>query len=253
MVEAIGRSFCAPGLVYVYPAAVSTSRHTRQHRGFRLDPAMPGLLDVAHFCPVIVYVGWLPLLQLSLCNRQALEQMRRYTRGMLLWELGQSGLRLPPATDFGIGLLVRLLHTMAVSNLLRWDSISLREPWWSRSVAPAVELRVAVRYLNQHPARPWRVVRGRPIGADRLATVFAGGAFAGALETLATHGSDFRRHRDVHRFVNDAGGYLEGHRVEVVTLYATLRGFEVYLRWTQARRFDPENDCESSSASDSEL
>ena len=199
------------------------------------------LLDVIHIYQFTDYLGWLPLLKLAQCSQHASQLLCFYNRGLLLWELQRCAMHLPANTELSLGLLVRLLHTLTVSNLLRWDCACWRGGWWSGSVAPIVELRAAVRYQRQDPPRQWQIVRGQSVRRDRLANVFPGNAFAGALETLAVQGNHFRFHRAVHRMANDA----ESHRVEVLTLYCTVRGFEIYLRWTQARKMDPADGSSS--------
>ena len=108
--------------------------------------------------------------------------------------------------------------------------------WWHGPIAPNVERRVAVRHKFQSPRRQWpkRVATGlRRVRREDLVGLFPDGDFAGALRTLAAVGDNFCFHRFLHESLDDAGGYLLGLRIRVLTLYCTVKGFELHLRWAE--------------------
>ena len=202
--------------------------------------ALPDVLQ--HLLQLVELLGWLPLLQVTRCSRTVLQHLLVPARGLVFAQLARCGLIVDPSTDLGLGVLVRLLRVLTVSAVLRCDDRTLQGSWWSGS---QMECRAAVRYLRQDPPRPWpHRAPGRPIQAHRLAAIFAGGAFARALELLQMHGSNFRIHRAVHRLESDAVGY-NNVRIAVVTLYGTCMGFEVYLRRTEARHYDASDGSDS--------
>ena len=103
-----------------------------------------------------------------------------------------------------------------------------------------MELRVFFRYRVQHPRRKWPArLRGTPIGVHRLPHAFPGTAFAGALPLLQELGSHFLLHQVTARRHSDYHGYIEGMRIDVISLYCLVSGFEVLLRCTTAHEFDP--------------
>ena len=201
---------------------------------------------------MVEFCGWLPLLALTCCCGTVQQAVHQCSRSGLLHHLRVCGLNLPPATDLPFGILTRLLHTMLVAQIVRYDQPTAIGPWWAGTLFPQTEARVAARYRRQQPRRPWPQggVLGAPLSAADLGNVFPPRVFGLALDVLRQHGGQFRVHRVVHRFVNEAGGHLEGTRVEVVTLSSTVRGFEVYLRWTQARLFNVSDSGSASPASD---
>ena len=84
------------------------------------------------------------------------------------------------------------------------------------------------------------LLRGAPIGVQRLPNAFPGTAFAEALPLLQELGSHFHLHQVTARRYVDYHGYVEGMRIEVTSLYCLIcSGFEVLLRCTQANDFDP--------------
>lgn len=137
----------------------------------------------------------------------------------LMGHLAACGLRLPLAPQLPFGILVRLLYTLALSRVRCHDHPALRGPWWHGFTLPRLELRVAVRYLRQTPARRWGSgVRGSPIRAERLPTVFPETAFEAAVRSLQERGRDFYVHRIRSRRYRDHHGYIEGLKVEVTTV-----------------------------------
>ena len=186
-------------------------------------------------------LGWLPCLALHSCHRRC--QPDPATIRRLRNELADAGLRLPLATvqqrlPFGVAL--QLLQAMCILPLLRFDDATLQGPWWHGHTLPRMELRVFFRYRVQHPRRKWPArLRGTPIGVHRLPHAFPGTAFAGALPLLQELGSHLLLHQVTARRHSDYHGYIEGMRIDVISLYCLVSGFEVLLRCTTAHEFDP--------------
>ena len=154
--------------------------------------------------------------------------------------LAVCGLRLPLAPQIPFGILVRLLDALALSRVRCHDDPTLQGPWWHGHTLPRLELRVAVRYLQQTPVRKWGSgVRGSPVGEERLSTIFPEKAFEAAVQSLQERGRDFHVHWVCSRRYRDRHGYIEGLKVEVTTLYCVIMDFEVLLRCTRANEFDP--------------
>ena len=216
---------------------------------------MTALVDTLHIVHLAAMIGWLPLLKLSGSNRAIRQALHQHARGLLFVQLGRCGLLLAPTTPLGLGTLAHLLYTMVLLPMLRQDCKNLRHSWWHGPTVPTVECRVAVRHKVQNPRRRWQNPpsgRGtRRMQRENLRGLFPDNAFADALTTLTRHGDNFLCHRWVHRQADDAGGYLLGLRLEVLTLYCTVAGFEVYLRWSHGRYFDPQDSPSSGSYSDS--
>ena len=230
--------------MFVHAAALKLeSRYSSSKIQASVEPphatAMLRWYDVACAWPMIeAYLGWLPCLALQTCARRCEPSQPSLMR--LMGHLAACGLRLPLAPQLPFGILVRVLHTLALSRVRCHDDPALRGPWWHGFTLPRLEQRVAVRYLRQNPARRWGSgVRGSPIGAERLPTVFPETAFGAAVRSLQERGRDFYVHRIRSRRYRDHHGYIEGLKVEVTTLYCVVMDFEVLLRCTRASDFDP--------------
>ena len=210
----------------------------------------PGLADVANVLHLVNMVGWLPLLKLAESSRGMRQALHQQARALLVAELAERGLVLQPTTPLPFGILVHLLYTMVLSPIIRHDCKAMPGSWWHGPIVPNVECRVAVRYKFQSPRRQWprRVATGlRRVRREDLVGLFLDGDFAGALRTLAAVGDNFCFHRFLHESLDDAGGYLLGLRVRVLTLYCTVKGFELYLRWSHGCNFDPADSSSGSS------
>ena len=169
----------------------------------------------------------------------------------LLRQLPQWGVRPPAFARLPFGTLVQMLDALALRELRRCDDPAVQGAWWHGSKFPRLELRAAVRYRRQSPARHWtRGVREKTVSPQRLLTVFPGHAFRSVLPMLQEQGRDFYVHKLRSRRYTDFYGRIEGLQVDVTTLYCVVADFEVFLRCTAAYDFDPE-DASSSSASDS--
>ena len=121
------------------------------------------------------------------------------------------GLNLPPATGLNFGILTRLLRTILVAQIVRYDQPTAIGPWWSGTL---LEARVAARYRCQQPRRPWPQSVGSPTVGRRLGQRVSStgvwpcpGRFAAA-----------RREFPFAPSGSSVGGRLEGTRFEVVTL-----------------------------------
>ena len=194
-------------------------------------------------------LGWIPCLYLQGCARRCAPSQQGIRR--LLDHLAKCGLLLPPTPQVPFGTLVRLLEALALSTVRRFDDPSIQGPSWQGdgTAAPRMELRVAVRYLRQAPARPWdNKVRGTRIAAQFLQTVFPEHAFDAALRFLQERGRDFYLHRTCSRRYRDLNGYIHANNVQVTTLHCVVMDFEVLLRCSRAR--DPVVMMPCSSESD---
>ena len=142
-------------------------------------------------------MGWIPCLALQLSRRSILTEE---TLHRLRQQLAQMGLDLMPHTPLRFGIQAKLLKVLALSAILRCNDPELEGSWWHRKISPEVELRVAVRYQLQRPARPWRTMSGKAFGPDQLRVAFPRNAFwkrfAAACPTwsklLPSHGDDHK-------------------------------------------------------------
>ena len=207
---------------------------------------MTSLVDTLHVLQLLTMMGWLPLLKVSEGNRAIRQALHQHARNLLFVELGKCGLLLQPTTPLSIGTLAHLLYTIALFPMLRQDCRARGSVWHGQS-RKNVELRAAVRHKFQDPSRQWQSQESlQSIGTIRKARreslheTFPDNSFAEALAALALRGDNFLLHRWSNRRVRDAGGYLRGLRLEVMTLYSTVCGFEVYLRWSRGQEFDPQ-------------
>ena len=217
--------------------------------GLRKPAMADGLVGVAAASALVEeFLGWLPCLAVHVARRGMLTQE---SRRRMQAQLSHFGVLLTPAAPLGFGTRARLLHLLAVMPLLQHNDRQLDGACWHGFFLPYVELRVAVRYQRQRPARPWprswRAVRATAVDPSALHTVFRGREFEDALRVLAWLGGDFFRQRLSQRRFRDVG-YVQGMQVEVITLFATVLGFELMLRCTTARFYDPDSSGNSSDA-----
>ena len=207
--------------------------------GIVASPLARGMLcwyDLVCAWPMIeAYLGWIPCLSLQRCARRCEPSHQSVRR--LVDHLAKCGLLLPPAPQLPFGTLVRLLEALALPTVRRFDDPTVQGPSWQGdgATAPRMELRVAVRYLRQAPARPWdNKVRGARIAAQFLQTAFPANAFGAALRSLQERGRDFYLHRTCSRRYRDLHGYIHTNNVQVTTLYCVVMDFEVLLRCSRA-------------------
>ena len=183
-------------------------------------------------------LGWLPSLSLWQTSRR--NRATPETLALLRRQLTALDLALPPAVYVPAGACVQLLRALALESLLRFDDATLTGSYWDGSWLPQLELRVAVRYLQQRTPRRWSRPAGNPIAVARLHLIFPQHAFARALEVIALHGTNLWVHRiTVRRLVQNENGGIEPIRVRVTTLHCVLLGFEAFLRCTFANAFNP--------------
>ena len=203
-----------------------------------------GIAQVAAASTIVeTFLGWIPCLALQMTCRHILTQESLHR---LQQQLAQVGLDLPFDTPLRFGIQIKLLKALALSEILRCNDSDIEGSWWHRKISPQIELRVALRYQVQRPARPWYTINGRAHPHDQLSLAFPHGAFATILPRLADHGRNFYRHRVTTRSRHDYGYNIQGLRLEVTSLYCVVLGFELCLRVSVATPFGPDDDSNNS-------
>ena len=196
------------------------------------------------------FPGLAPTLQWgTVCRRANTMETRQR---VLAW-LGACGLAgLPAHVPLGLGQLVQLLFAMALSQFRRFDDPSLEGTWWHGHVFPARrELRGAVRHVPLRPHRAWiHFRRGAYVTPEQLDRIFPDRLFDAVLPFLQQHGHCFCVARNTTRHYRDYGAYVEGLRLDIVTLQCAIMGFELALQCTTARVFNPVDDDSSGTNSD---